>query len=155
MRLMLRNVCILFLVLFAVVLPSHADDRLGTKEEAQAMVRKIIAFQKKYGRERAISEGNAAKSEFRDKDLYVFGFLADGTNVVHANKKMIGKNLLDLKDPEGVMIIKELIKVGLSQDGKGWISYKWPNAVTQNMEQKASYVERFGDIIYGCGYLQQ
>ena len=50
-----------------------------------------------------------------------------------------------------VFPIKEFLKVASSPAGKGWVSYKWPNSVSKNMEDKSTYIEKFGDVLIGVG----
>ena len=35
--------------------------------------------------------------------------------------------------------------------GSGWYDYKWPNPLTDKIEDKTSYVERMGDYWVGVG----
>jgi hypothetical protein len=40
--------------------------------------------------------------------------------------------------------------------GSGWVHYKWPNTLTNKIEDKTSYVEKMGDNYYvGVGVSQQ
>lgn len=126
----------------------------GTAEEAVALVKKAAAYLKENGKEKAFSEFNNPKGQFADRDLYVFvyGTSGDGINLAHgANPKLIGKNLLDLRDADGKLIVKGFIEVGNSKTGHGWVDYKWPNPVTKAVEAKSTYIERVGDVMIGCG----
>lgn len=65
---------------------------------------------------------------------------------------MVGKNLLEMRDTDGVFLINEMIAIGNSPEGRGWFRYKWPNPILNNkVEAKESYVERFGDVYISCG----
>jgi hypothetical protein len=129
-----------------------ADAAKGSKEEAQALVKAIVAFHKANGREKAIAEGNNPTGKFRKKDLYIFAYSAKGVNLIHSNPKFIGQTLFTLTDANGMLFIQEIIKVGDSASGSGWVKYKWPNPITKVVEPKNSYVEKFEDIYYACGY---
>jgi signal transduction histidine kinase len=75
----------------------------------------------------------------------------NGNNLAHGNNpKMVGKNLLEMKDHEGKFIIKSFIDTASSK-GKGWVDYKWPNPVTKAVEQKSSYIEKVDNLIVGAG----
>jgi len=63
---------------------------------------------------------------------------------------LVGKNRIDLKDPDGVMIVRELINVAENK-GKGWVDYKYPNPTTNLNEQKTSYLEFYEGAIIGSG----
>ena len=131
---------------------AHAADK-GTADEAVALVKKAVAFLKANGKDKAYAEFNNTSGQFVSKDLYVFVYgLADGLNYAHgANPKMVGKNLMELKDGNGVFIVKEFIKTANGKSGNGWVDYQWPNPVTKAMESKSTYVEKVGDVLIGCG----
>lgn len=67
------------------------------------------------------------------------------------NPKLIGKNLDDMKDVDGVYFARKFRDVAASKEGKGWVDYKWPNAQSGQMEAKRSYVERVDDLYFACG----
>ena len=143
-------VCALFL--FALGMNAFAAER-GTREDAQNMVKKAVAYVKEKGRDKAIEEFNNPKGSFIDRDLYIFAFSTDGTGVElanGANAKLIGKNVTDMRDADGKYLIQDILKVGKA--GQGWVDYKWPNPVSKLIEGKATYVERVGDLVIGCGY---
>jgi cytochrome c len=126
----------------------------GTADEAVAMVKRAAEFLKKNGKEKAFAEFNNPKGAFIDKDLYIFAFMAngDGVEVANgANPKLVGKNVLEMKDADGKYLIKEILKIGMSKEGKGWLDYKWPNPATGTLDSKRTYVERVEDVILGCG----
>ncbi|MBA5778877.1 methyl-accepting chemotaxis protein [Stappia sp. F7233] len=57
---------------------------------------------------------------------YIFGFTYDGVNVIHEKAQLFGKNMLDAKDPNGVMFIRELIAA--AKAGGGSVHFQWPKA---------------------------
>ena len=129
-----------------------AGDR-GTADEAIAMVHKAIDDINKNGREKAFSDiADTGNKQFHDSDLYVFVYDMNGVVLAHGNNpRMVGKNLIDMKDTDGKPIIKGFIDVVQSK-GKGWWDYKWPNPVTKAVEQKSAYIEKAGgDLIVGSG----
>ena len=74
----------------------------ATKEEAVAMVKKGIAFIKANGKDKGYAEITSKTSQFKDRDLYLVVYGLDGTVHAHgANEKMVGRNLIDLKDIDG------------------------------------------------------
>ncbi len=132
---------------------AFAADR-GTADEAKALVKKAVAYLNANGRDKAFAEFNNTTGQFVSKDLYVFVYSlnGDGINLAHgANPKMVGKNLLELRDPNGVFIVKEFIKTANSKAGSGWVDYQWPHPVTKALEAKSTYIERAGDLLIGCG----
>ena len=125
----------------------------GTAEQAIAMTKKAVALIKSAGKEKAFAEiADPANTTFHDRDLYVYVYDMNGVTLAHGNNpKMVGKNLIELKDNEGKPIIKGLIEMANSPAGKGWVEFKWPNPVTKAVEQKAGYIEKVDNIIVGSG----
>jgi cytochrome c len=123
----------------------------GTAEEATAMVKKGVDYVKANGKEKAFAEFSNPTGQFVKGDLYVMVYDMDGLNKAHgANPKLIGKNLLDIKDANGVYIVKSFIEVAKGK-GKGWVDYKWPNNITKAVESKSTYVEKVDDVLIGVG----
>lgn len=123
----------------------------GTAAEAIAMVKKAAEYMKTNGKEKAFAEFGNPKGAFKDRDLYIMVYDMKGVNVAHgANPKLIGKNLIDLKDANGTPIIKSFIETANTK-GKGWIDYKWPNPVSKAIESKSTYIEKHDDVLIGAG----
>lgn len=124
----------------------------GTAEEASAMVKKGVEFIKNNGKDKAFAEFNNPTGQFVKGDLYVMCYDMEGNNKCHgSNPKLIGKNLLEIKDAMGVFIVKSFIETAKTK-GKGWVDYKWPNAVTKAVENKSTYVEKVDDnLLIGVG----
>ncbi|RJF98635.1 cache domain-containing protein [Noviherbaspirillum saxi] len=123
----------------------------GTPDEAVALVQKVISSLKQNGRDKTIEEINNKSAKYLDKDLYVA--VLDLNGVVLANgtfPKLIGKDVLLMKDADGRAFIKDGMEV-VKTKGKGWIDYKWPNPATGNIEHKSTYMEQVGDVVINCG----
>lgn len=129
---------------------AQAADR-GTAAEAEAMVKRAVAFIKDKGPEKAYDEFTNGK-QFKDRDLYVIVYDLHGKNLAQgANPKLVGKDLIGLKDPDGKPLIQMFVDLAKTK-GKGWVEgYKFLNPVTQKIETKAMYLERVGDTLVGCG----
>ncbi|MCV2354332.1 cache domain-containing protein [Paucibacter sp. B2R-40] len=123
----------------------------GTAAEAEAMVKKAVAYIKTNGTEKAYEEFTSGKS-FKDRDLYIIVYDLNGKNLAQgANPKLVGKDLIGLKDPDGKPLIQMFIELAKTK-GKGWVEgYKFLNPVTQKIEGKAMYLERVGETLVGCG----
>lgn len=123
----------------------------GTAAEAEAMVKKAVAYIKTNGAEKAYEEFTNGKS-FKDRDLYIIVYDLNGKNLAQgANPKLVGKDLIGLKDPDGKPLIQMFIDLAKTK-GKGWVDgYKFLNPVSQKIEGKAMYLERVGDTLVGCG----
>jgi len=127
----------------------------GTKEESIAMVKRVQEKFKRDGPDATFAAVTNKDPEFNDRDLYPFIYRLDGVNVAHgARPQLVGKNLFNLKDPDGVRLISRMIDI-VNERGSGWIDYKWPNPITNAIEDKTSYVEKIGDYIVGVGVYRQ
>ena len=137
-------------VSFMMTSVSHAADQ-GTAAEAEAMVKKAVAYIKANGPEKSYEEFTNGKS-FKDRDLYIIVYDLNGKNLAQgANPKLVGKDLIGLKDPDGKPLIQMFVDLAKSK-GKGWVEgYKFLNPVSQKIEGKAMYLERVGETLVGCG----
>ncbi len=137
--------------LLGVAQPTTASE-FGSRAEARAMVDRVQTMFKNEGPAatfKAVSDQSA--KEFHDRDLYPFIYDMTGRNVAHgARPALIGKDLIDLKDQDGKYLIRELIAIAKGP-GHGWVDYKWPNSLTNRIEDKSSYVESMGDYLVGVG----
>ena len=122
----------------------------ATKDDATAMVKKGIAFIKTSGKDKGYAEISNKQGQFIDRDLYLVVYGLDGVVRAHgANEKMIGKNLIDLKDVDGKPFVKERVDLAQSK-GTFWQDYKFTNPVTRKVEPKQMYCERLEDTVV-CG----
>ena len=79
-----------------------------------------------------------------DGDNYVFVQGTDGRMIFHPNPKMRNTDLSDLKDPNGVYLVREMNAVAQKQ-GQGQVGYMWPKPGTEVPMPKISYVIGFPD----------
>jgi cytochrome c len=122
----------------------------ATAPEATAMVKKGVAFIKSNGKEKGYAEISNKSGQFNDRDLYLTVYGMDGTVRAHgANEKMIGKNLIELKDVDGKAFVKERVELATAK-GTFWQDYKFTNPVSKKIEPKSMYCEKLDDAIV-CG----
>lgn len=122
----------------------------ATADDATAMVKKGLAFIKASGKDKAYAEISNKEGQFVSGDLYLTVYGLDGVVRAHgANQKMVGKNLIDLKDIDGKAFVKERIDLANSK-GSFWQDYKFTNPVTKKVEPKAMYCEKLDDAVV-CG----
>lgn len=139
-------VMMLFLTVFAGVASAAKE-----QDEAKALVKKAVAFVKEQGSEKALAEFSNPTGKFVKGELYIFAFDSKGVTVAHgATAKLVGKNMINLKDSEGTPFVQNILKVG--KQGGGWTEYKWTNPATKKIGTKATYVEPAGELILGCGF---
>jgi cytochrome c len=125
----------------------------ATKEEAVAMVKKAVAFYKANGKEKSFAEFSNQTGQFRDRELFLIVMDQKGEVLAHgALKKMIGANIMDLRDINGVNIVRSFFK-SVEKNTSGWSEeYVFTNPATQKMEPTLTYVEKVDDIVIACGY---
>ena len=156
---MVRYLVALSIATLMMFAPAMAAE-FGTKEEAIAMVKRVQAQFKKDGPEltfKAVTDKSV--KEYHDRDLYPFIYDMRGSNkglnVAHgARLALVGKNLIDLKDQDGKYLIREMVDIA-NGPGTGWVDYKWPNPITNKIEDKSSYIEKMGDYFVGVGIYKQ
>ena len=129
--------------------PATAGE-FATKEEAIAMVKKAVAFIERDGPDKAYAEFNNKHGRFHDRDLYITVFDLNGRLLAHGQRQdLIGKVLIDLKDPDGKPFVKERVELARHQRSF-WQNYKFMNPATKNVEPKEMYCERLSETAV-CG----
>jgi signal transduction histidine kinase len=147
----MRGLAVVLIATFLAIHPSAAGE-FGTRDEAVAMVRRVIEKFTQSGADATFKAVNdKSDPAFHDRDLYPFIYDLKGVNVAHgARPALVGKNLISLKDQNGVYLIQEMIALAKGP-GSGWVDYKWPNPITDKIEDKSSYIEKMGDYFVGVG----
>jgi len=144
--------CAVWVAMFGICMAggaAYAADN-ATAKEAEAMVKKGIAFIKASGKDKGYAEITSKKSQFIDRDLYLVVYRLDGMVMAHgANEKMVGHNLIDLKDVDGKEFVRERVQLGKSK-ASFWQDYKFTNPVSRKIEPKTMYCERLDDTVV-CG----
>jgi cytochrome c len=149
MKKILAVICMVVFVLAVGHIAVAAE--FGTPAEAEALAKKAVAFIKANGNEKAYAEISNPKGQFVDRDLYVTVYDMTGKCLAHGfNEKMIGKDLIGLKDPDGKFFIKDRIEMMKTKD-KGWQDFKFTNPLTKKIEPKTAYIEKVGDVIVMSG----
>ena len=125
----------------------------GTAEEAKALIEKAAAHIKAVGSEKALADFAANDGKWREKDLYVFVIGYDGTMLSHgANKALMGKPMMEMKDVNGVFFTKVMID-NVKAGKNAWVDYMFSNPATKKIEPKSSYAIKAPgmDAIVGAG----
>jgi signal transduction histidine kinase len=132
---------LLALSVTAVFLTNAFAEERGTAAEAKAMVFAAIQHMKKVGNERAFDDFYNDKATWIKKDLYVSVFDVDANWLAHGvNPKLVGKNLLNIKDKYGKEHVKEFVSVAKTK-GEGWVDYAWAHPTTGKIEDKSTFVK--------------
>lgn len=127
-----------------------AADGGATAEQATAMVKKGVGFLKAQGADKGYAEITSKTGQFREQDLYLVVYGMDGVVRAHgANEKMIGKNLVELKDVDGKPFVKERLEMAKTK-ANFWQDYKFTNPETKKIEPKSMYCEKLDETVV-CG----
>ncbi|WP_374409769.1 cache domain-containing protein [Hydrogenophaga sp.] len=122
----------------------------ASADDATAMVKKGVAFIKANGKDKGYAEISSKTSQFKKEDLYLVVYGLDGTVHAHgANEKMIGKNLIDLKDIDGKPFVKERVEMAKTKN-TFWQDYKFTNPESKKIEPKSMYCEKLDETVV-CG----
>lgn len=95
------------------------------------------------------------KSPFMAKDAYIIVIDMNGIELVNpAFPNLEGRNILDVKDTRGKLLVREMLNV-VQTKGSGWVDYMWPKPGKSVSTQKSTYVSKakIGDkwVLVGCG----
>lgn len=120
----------------------------GTKEEARAMLDKVVVAVKA-DKKKALSDFTKGENGFKDRDLYPYCGGLDGNFTAHP--KLVGKPLKGLKDKTGKdfgTVIYEVAKEGSVAS----VPYKWPRPGEEEPVDKVALVTKVDDQICAVGY---
>lgn len=147
----MKRIFVITMICILVAGFAYAAAEKGTTQEAKAMVVKAVAFYNANGQVKAFQEFNDPKGKFVDRDLYIYVMDMNGKVLSHGtNPKLIGKELMELKDSDGKAFVKEIVATVKSK-GSGWSDYKWTNPLTKKIDAKTAYFQKTGDVIIVCG----
>lgn len=103
------------------------------------------------GKEKGLSDDEIKQEIFRvvsklkffsDKTGYIFIYDYDGVVLMHPEKpSLVGKNLIGLKDPKGLLLIKGLIEK--AKQGGGFVTFGWAKKEGQEPVEKLGYAANF------------
>ena len=128
---------------------AFAAGERATKADAEAMVAKGVAALKAKG-DGAFVDMTAPSKAFADRDLYLVVYDMNGKCLAHGqNAKQVGKDLLNLKDPDGKEFVKERVTLAASK-GKFWQDYKFTDPLTKSVQPKQMYCEKLNNYVV-CG----
>jgi len=141
------------LLVFSLLLATSsafAKEQFATAKEAEAMVVKAVAALK-VNKQKTIDEINQKAPQWVDRDLYAIVYDMSGKVIAHgANQKMVGKDMIDFKDVDGKLFIKERMELAKSK-GTFWQDYKFTDPVTKKLLMKSTYCEKSGNLVVCAG----
>ena len=147
---MTKHLRTVLLALLAVGFTGAASAGQPTLDEAKAMVKKARAYIREVGPDKAYAEISNPKGRFVDGEVYVYVYDKNLVNLAHGgNQKLIGKELADLRDTDGVYVNRGLLAA--AQKGGGTFKFKFLNPASHKIELKTGYAEMEGDVMVGSG----
>ena len=147
---MTMRIALVFSALALAAAGVAAKDEFANAKEAESMVGKAVAALKA-SKDKTVEEINQKSGQWVDRDLYAVVYDMNGHVVAHgANAKMVGKDLIDFKDPDGKAFVKERVDLARSK-GKFWQDYKFTDPVSKKMLAKTAYCEKTGEMIVCAG----
>jgi cytochrome c len=134
------------------------DDRegrmTGEREKVMRWLENARAFFETNGKDIALAEFSSPRGRFVKDQLYIFALDLNGVMLAHGvNQNYIGKNFIDLKDSEGVSLVREIVDTAKAK-GSGWAEYRWYDLVTKEERPKIAYLEEIDDVIICSGMFQ-
>jgi cytochrome c len=119
-----------------------AKGEFGTAKEAEALVGRAVAHIKAQGTAKAYQDFTGKAPAFVDRDLYVVVYDLSGRVFAHGqNPKMVGKDLIELRDADGKAFVKERVDLARAKS-KFWHDYKFTDPLTKKVLPKSTYCER-------------
>jgi signal transduction histidine kinase len=132
----------IFVVLFSWM-PAFPGE--FTPEDAKNLTVKAVDLIEKMGIDKAreiLHDKNGGYRQGAKGELYVFVVDWNGVWLAYPPRPSgVGKNVLNVKDPDGKYLVKDMIAITQNKD-EGWSEYRWLNPETGKIQHKISYVKR-------------
>ena len=121
-----------------------------TIQDAEAFVKRATAYYDKEGRYKAMADFNRYPGKFGDAGLYMVVYDMNANVLAHVNRKMLGRNIMNLYDSDGQNWVRERIEAARDH-AQGYQDVRQFNPATQRVELMRVYWERHGDLIFAAG----
>lgn len=127
-------------------------DRTRDRERAVKLVKRAIAYAEANGPERAFKEIQNPHGQFVEGERYIVVWNVNGVmQASPISQHFIGQDMTEHTDPYGKKYTRELLEIARTK-GNGWVDYHLRNPAKDNVvEPKSLYIERHGDLVFGCG----
>jgi polar amino acid transport system substrate-binding protein len=118
------------------------------REDLIAFVNEARDFVVEQGKDRAIEIFNDPNGKFVREGHYIIAYDFNGTCLAHPYEPaLVGKNVLDMTDSNGVALKKNMREV--AKRGSGFSYYVWPNHDHSDAEElKLTYVLRVDEALW-------
>jgi len=152
----MKKLALLLLIPMALSFASSVKaEEKTSKEDLVAFVKMAADYARQNGKEKALAEFMNKDGIFFKGELYIFAYDFSGTVISHGAKpSLVGKNLMLLRDANGLAVIEELVKV--AKTGDGFLKYYWDNPQVGKVMPKLGYVIKIDDDWWlGSGIYEQ
>lgn len=129
------------------------EREFGNKNDAIALVREAVSHIAAAGVASFVEEVNKqSRGRFIDRDLYLLVIdITSGNLIAHGNNpRLIGTDGVQTRDADGKLFAKEMVATAINH-GSGWVDYRFPHPLTQELKSKSSYVENASGLVIACG----
>lgn len=128
----------------------YQTNKYANKVEAEAMVKNVVAAVKA-DQKGTFADITSKNPKWQDRDLYPVVYDMKGKVHAHGqNEKSVGKEVINLKDPDGKLFVKERVELAASK-GKFWHDYRFTDPVTKKALKKEAYCEKLEEFIVCAG----
>jgi len=129
---------------------SALAEEIATAKEAEAMVAKVVAAIRA-DKQKTYREITAKDPKWIRYDLYPVVYDLTGKVLAHgANAKMVGKDLIAIRDVDDKPFVKERVELAKTK-GKFWQDYKFVDPASHKIEPKQMYCEKLDQTIVCAG----
>jgi len=136
---------------FGLFAGAFGAEQYATAKDAEAMVAKAVKYIETAGPDTAYADFTGKKPGWVDGDLYVVVYDFNGKVLAHgANSKLVGKDMLDVKDANGKAFVQERVSLAKSK-GKFWQDYMFSDPITKKLLPKSMYCEKQGNTAVCAG----
>lgn len=116
----------------------------ATTAEVEAFVKEALEYARSNEKDEVLAVFTDPSGDFVRGELYIYAYDFKGNVIAHGGDSgLVGQNLIDYTDPEGVRVIERLRE--LAREGEGWLEYTWNNPGTGRQEAKLGYVVKVDD----------
>ena len=138
-------------MIFGFLSSAFGAEQFATAKDAEAMVAKAVKYIETVGPATAYADFTAKKAGWVDGDLYVVVYDFNGKVLAHgANPRLVGKDMLDVKDANGKAFVQERVSLAKTK-GTFWQDYMFSDPVTKKLLPKSMYCQKVADTAVCAG----
>ncbi|MBB3120387.1 cache domain-containing protein [Pseudoduganella violacea] len=141
---------ILAVAFIGAAVQANAAETYASRQQAEQLVGKVTAAMRKDAGS-TLSAITAKDAAWVHGDLYPVVYDMQGKVLAHGqNSKLVGKNLIDIRDVEGNYYVRERVELAKSK-GKFWQNYVFVDPVTKGVLPKEMYCEKLDESVVCAG----